>query len=366
VKAEYVLSMVRDVSEGVTNTGKMNKAKIEKFRNGEIDVLINVNIMTEGMDVPEVQTVFIARPTISTVLMTQMIGRGLRGEKAGGTKEAYVVSFIDDWKDKVAWVNPEGLLIEANVDFRDEDAETKKKLVRLISINKIEEFAILANQYLDPTAKQELEKLEFIERIPLGIYHFTVLYRLKNGEELEKNCEILVYDSIKQSYDDFVNGLPHIFKTSRMENREYLKDSELSILSNRAEDEYFYGCSSQLGYSLDDIKDVLQYYAQNETLPKFIRLNDREKYDITRVANDIIDSRMNRIEEEEHKSSLWESNEAEWQTFFGYDKRYFISEIDLAIRRLLNPDLYQRPSVIPTDKKELRDLEMLSMPDIRV
>lgn len=61
-------------------------------------VLINVNILTEGIDLPQTKTVFLTRPTVSTILMTQMIGRSLRGEKAGGTKEAYVVSFIDDWQ----------------------------------------------------------------------------------------------------------------------------------------------------------------------------------------------------------------------------------------------------------------------------
>ena len=38
--------------------------------------------------------------------MTQMIGRGLRGEAAGGTKEAYIVSFIDDGLIRLNWVSP--------------------------------------------------------------------------------------------------------------------------------------------------------------------------------------------------------------------------------------------------------------------
>ncbi len=38
--------------------------------------------------------------------MTQMVGCALYGEKAGGTKEACVVSFFDDWNDKIAWIPP--------------------------------------------------------------------------------------------------------------------------------------------------------------------------------------------------------------------------------------------------------------------
>ena len=63
-------------------------------------MLVNVNILTEGVDLPQTKTVFLARPTISTILMTQMVGRALRGEKAGGTKEAYIVSFVDEEREK--------------------------------------------------------------------------------------------------------------------------------------------------------------------------------------------------------------------------------------------------------------------------
>ena len=41
-----------------------------------------------------------------------MIGRALRGSKAGGTNEAYIVSFIDDWQDKITWVNAKTLMNE--------------------------------------------------------------------------------------------------------------------------------------------------------------------------------------------------------------------------------------------------------------
>lgn len=76
---------------GITISNADNERKIEAYRNGEIQVLINVNILTEGTDLPKTHTVFLTRPTVSTTLMTQMVGRALRGLKAGGTKEAYIV-----------------------------------------------------------------------------------------------------------------------------------------------------------------------------------------------------------------------------------------------------------------------------------
>lgn len=362
IKSDFIISAMKDEVTGAT-LKRDNPVIIEKFRKGELDVLINVNILTEGTDLPKVQSIFLARPTISTILMTQMIGRGLRGEKAGGTKEAYIVSFIDDWKDKVSWVNPEKLIIEENIDFNDKDKETKKQIIRLVSINKIEEFAILTNKILDATTKEALEKLDFIERLPLGIYHFSLLpyQETEEKEKPEKNCEVLVYSNIQQSYKDFINTLPDFFKKHKIITKDFLTDAELISLCEKIEAEFFFGSVMYPGYNKQDIKDILQYYAQNEIEPKYIELKDRAKYDLTKVATEILDKNFGRKEEEEFKTNLWNSNEVEWKAFFGYDKRYFLNEIDLSIRKHTNPDLFKRSSIIPTDTKELRALENMEL-----
>lgn len=51
---------------------------LRRFRNGEVPVLVNVRMLGEGLDVPDVQTVIIARPTMSPMLYIQMVGRGAR------------------------------------------------------------------------------------------------------------------------------------------------------------------------------------------------------------------------------------------------------------------------------------------------
>ena len=73
--------MCRDAALGITISSKENEEKIKQYRDGKLDVLINVNILTEGTDLPQTHTVFLTRPTISRVFMTQMVGRALRGEK---------------------------------------------------------------------------------------------------------------------------------------------------------------------------------------------------------------------------------------------------------------------------------------------
>ena len=55
-----------------------NAEVLNKFRNNELEVLVNIKMLTEGTDVPDVDTVFITRQTTSIISMTQMVGRALK------------------------------------------------------------------------------------------------------------------------------------------------------------------------------------------------------------------------------------------------------------------------------------------------
>lgn len=61
-----------------TTPKTIRDAIIEKFKNGELDILSNCNIVSEGFDVPACECVQLARPTKSLVLYLQQVGRGLR------------------------------------------------------------------------------------------------------------------------------------------------------------------------------------------------------------------------------------------------------------------------------------------------
>lgn len=71
-------------------------AAIESFRACQTQVLCNYGILSTGFDAPKTNVVFVARPTASVVLYSQMIGRGLRGPALGGTEECLVVNVIDN------------------------------------------------------------------------------------------------------------------------------------------------------------------------------------------------------------------------------------------------------------------------------
>jgi superfamily II DNA or RNA helicase len=81
-----------------TRTKKDARAAIidqYKVDDGIPFVLCNYGILTTGFDAPKTSAAVIARPTMSLVLYSQMVGRAIRGLKAGGNAEAEIVTVVD-------------------------------------------------------------------------------------------------------------------------------------------------------------------------------------------------------------------------------------------------------------------------------
>lgn len=58
-------------------------------------ILCNYGVLTTGFDAPKTSAAVIARPTKSLVLYSQMVGRAIRGTRAGGNKTAEIVTVVD-------------------------------------------------------------------------------------------------------------------------------------------------------------------------------------------------------------------------------------------------------------------------------
>jgi len=78
-EAKYV---VKSVDGAAIVTGETQKKErenvIEGFKHGDIKTICNVGVLSGGFDYPELETIIIARPTMSLALYYQMIGRGIR------------------------------------------------------------------------------------------------------------------------------------------------------------------------------------------------------------------------------------------------------------------------------------------------
>lgn len=81
-----------------SDTSDFDRTKfIEEYKadDDQVKILCNYGVLTTGFDAPKTSAAVIARPTESLVLYSQMVGRAIRGSKAGGNKEAEIVTIID-------------------------------------------------------------------------------------------------------------------------------------------------------------------------------------------------------------------------------------------------------------------------------
>lgn len=74
---------------------EFRRAIVQKFREGDINILCNFNIFTTGFDARNIDVVFIGRPINSPVLYNQMVGRGMRGVKMGGKEKLTLIQVMD-------------------------------------------------------------------------------------------------------------------------------------------------------------------------------------------------------------------------------------------------------------------------------
>ena len=63
--------------EAKTPTAERDRL-VQEYRDGLIDVVVNVDILGEGVDFPEVEFIQLARPTLSLSKYLQQVGRGMR------------------------------------------------------------------------------------------------------------------------------------------------------------------------------------------------------------------------------------------------------------------------------------------------
>ena len=78
IAAYYSEKGVNAVAIDSKTPAKLRKQMVEDFKQGKIQVLVNVDVFSEGFDCPDVEFVQMARPTLSLAKYLQQVGRGLR------------------------------------------------------------------------------------------------------------------------------------------------------------------------------------------------------------------------------------------------------------------------------------------------
>ncbi len=284
IRAGVVFSVIQASAKTVAERNKNVSRKTENdqalkaFKTGELEVLINVKMLTEGTDVPDAQTVFLTRQTTSQILLTQMVGRALRGEKFGGTKEAFIVMFTDQWKIPIQFA-------EFNLqDGSAEDTEIKRSPRAAFDLIAVE----LISRFTDLMDSGSLgEALSFLSLIPLGWYSTTYTRVVEGTDDLEQIQKlVMVFDQEKAGFEKFIEYAQRKIPFFGSSVTTFSSvESELQKASAR----YFLGTHRYQEESFRGVLfDVARHIAHNAEAPVFFPFERRDEHNLEAVAEQFI------------------------------------------------------------------------------
>ncbi|MCD6296812.1 MAG: DEAD/DEAH box helicase family protein, partial [Deltaproteobacteria bacterium] len=107
---------------------------LNDFSHGRIRVLANCMVLTEGYDEPSVEGIILARPTKSTLLYTQMIGRGTRLHP--GQDNVMVVDIVDVTRDHSLTTLPGLFGLSGEFDLEGRTVQEAQDALRWVEINR--------------------------------------------------------------------------------------------------------------------------------------------------------------------------------------------------------------------------------------
>jgi superfamily II DNA or RNA helicase len=90
--AQFNRAGLTSVAIDGTSTMDERREAIERLRRGELRAIFTVDVFNEGVDIPEIDTILLLRPTESATIFLQQLGRGLRW--ADGKNVLTVLDFI--------------------------------------------------------------------------------------------------------------------------------------------------------------------------------------------------------------------------------------------------------------------------------
>jgi len=136
-----------------------------------------------------------------------MVGRALRGSKFGGTDEANIVSFIDNWQHLINWAEFE---LEPG-GINDSNREVGEPLpIQLISIDLVR---LLVRQI---DSGSNINDVPFLTLMPIGWYPVELETLTEGNENIEiVQRLVMVFENEKESYENYIERL------------KYCKESEL-------------------------------------------------------------------------------------------------------------------------------------------
>lgn len=274
IRCGYVYTLINNAE---------NQRTIDRFRHNEqedgIDVLININILTEGSDIPDIQTVFLTRPTTSDVLLMQMIGRGMRGQGCGGTPTVNIVDFCDKWSSITNWMNPKFIFGSEVVDIENQETIYKKRTIDTMPMDQIRDIVH------GITYKGIIENVSGEVSLPVGWYNVI--------DEDGNDTRTIVFDNQLEGYQKLKNDY-----------MSYIEDANVAgktILTR-------YFKTFGMLPSENDLDNIMRYIHEEKEYPELQKFEKRDQIDPYILAEKIKETDMKYFQTMKTIQNAYEQN----------------------------------------------------------
>lgn len=134
------------------------RKRIQAFQDGDLKVLTNCNVLTEGFDAPHTACVIIAKPTRSPVVYPQSIGRGLR---LSPTKRDCIVIDLVDISTQNVITLPKVFNMPETLRFNGENIRQVQRTVELARVYHPEVDWEVKKQFTTQDIRQLLQPPDF-------------------------------------------------------------------------------------------------------------------------------------------------------------------------------------------------------------
>ena len=342
------------------NTSSNERSEIlDKFKNKKIEILCVVDILNEGIDIPTINLLLFLRPTMSSTIFIQQIGRGLR--KAENKDFVTIIDFIGNHKKDYLLIN----YFSNEIDNKDTLFTKKGKIINEIK-NQFSNIPKSCYVELDRVCQNRIiEKIEKINFNSKNILKELYLdYKQEIGKSENEILKISDFDTNVELFQELSLKLGSFYNAQlQFENPEILKQNKISL--NSEEIEFLAYLEKKLTLVEPFTYLIVKYLINNNFINSEIIINEyknyfnikddfQKEYVINRIFTELVEDK---ILEENSKNRLFKISKKYNKIF---ESRKENNEINL---KLIDLDNFQNSNY--NFKNRIEDLLYLGLSEFK-
>ena len=283
------------------NTSSNERSEIlEKFKNKKIEILCVVDILNEGIDIPTINLLLFLRPTMSSTIFIQQIGRGLR--KAKNKDFVTIIDFIGNHKKDYLLIN----YFSSEVDNKDTLFTKKEKIINEIK-NQFSNIPKSCYVELDRICQnriiEKIEKINFNSKNILKELYLN--YKQEIGKSEDEFLQIADFDTNIELFQELCLKM-HSFYNAQLqfENSKIFENENEKNPLNTTEIEFLEYLEKKITLVepftfliIDYLATGKEYINNSDLLNKYkgffdIKRNFKKHYLLNRIFEELIEDEI--------------------------------------------------------------------------